>query len=436
MEARALLGISLTLPEWLHADWMKLLIVLFLSFLIGLQREEHKAAEGHYAFGGVRTFPLIGFIGYMMAYLAGRELLPVALGFISVAGLLMLSYWHKLTTSSAAGATSSAAGVTTEMTGLATYLVGVLVYRDEFWIATAISVASLLLLEFKIALEDVAKRIGSDDILTFAKFLLLTAVILPLLPDKTFTQYSINPFRAWLIVVAVSAVSYSSYVLQRLTKGGGGLILAAILGGMYSSTVTTVALARRSLRVEDPYLFSGGIVIASGVMYLRLIVLLGIFNLGLMLALAPAFSALAAVAIAMGWYWSRRSSGHAGEPQQHREPKNPLELGTAFLFALVFIAMLIGTHISLSYLGRDGLYLFAGVMGLTDVDPFVMSITQAVPNATPLAPGAAAILIAAASNNLIKGIYAFILAPRATGTASLGFLVVLAVLGLVPLLWQ
>lgn len=177
----------MTLPEWLHADWMKLLLVLFLSFLIGLQREEHKATEGYYAFGGVRTFPLIGLIGYLMALLSNGNPLPAALGFVAVAGFFMLSYWHKL-------AASELAGITTEMTGLATYLVGVLVYRDQFWIATAISVISLLLLELKAALEGIAKRIGSDDLLTFAKFLLLTVVILPLLPNTSFTQYQINPF--------------------------------------------------------------------------------------------------------------------------------------------------------------------------------------------------------------------------------------------------
>lgn len=419
----------MTFPHWLHGEWTKLLLVLFLSFLIGLQREEHKAAEGRYAFGGVRTFPLIGLIGYLMAFVSDGELLPVALGLIAVSGFLMLSYWHKLKT-------AEPAGVTTEMTGLATYLVGVMVYNEHFWIATAVSVASLLLLELKVALEGLARRIGSDNLLTFAKFLLLTAVILPLLPDKTFTQFQINPFKTWLVVVAVSAVSYGSYVLQRATRGRGGLILAALLGGAYSSTVTTVALARRSLQEENARLFSGSILIASGVMYLRLIVLLGIFNRPLMVTLAPAFAALAVVAIGIGWYWSRRSDGAAGEIVHRHEPKNPLELGTALLFALVFLAMLVGTHLALTYFGQRGLYVFAGLMGVTDVDPFVMGITQAVPTVTPIGPGAAAVLIAAASNNLIKGVYAYVLAPRETGKASLAFLFGLAVLGVVPLFWR
>lgn len=419
----------MTFPESLHAEWVKLLIVLFLSFLIGLQREEHKVAEGRYAFGGVRTFPLIGIVGYLMAFISDGDLLPVALGMVAVSGFLMLSYWHKLKA-------PDAAGITTEMSGLATYLVGVMVYNEHFWIATAVSVASLLLLEFKVALKGIAKRIGSDDLLTFAKFLFLTAVILPVLPDKAFTQFHINPFKTWLVVVAVSAVSYGSYVLQRVTRKHGGLILAAILGGMYSSTVTTVALARRSLHSENARLFSGSILIASGVMYLRLIVLLGVFNRALMISLALPFAALSAIAISIGWYWSRRSSKIAGEAEHRQEPKNPLELGTALLFASVFVAMLVGTHLALSYLGEGGLYLFAGVMGITDVDPFVMGITQAVPTATPLGSGAAAVLIATASNNLIKGVYAYILAPRETGTASLVFLLGLAALGLVPLVWE
>jgi uncharacterized membrane protein (DUF4010 family) len=419
------------LPQWLQPEWVKLLLVLFLSFLIGLQREERKATEeGHYAFGGVRTFPLIGFIGYLIAFLSGEDLLPLALGFATVGGFLMLSYWHKLTT-------SAHAGITSEMTGLATYLVGALVYHDQFWIATAVSVASLLLVELKAGLEGLAKRIASDDILTFAKFLLVTAVILPVLPDADFTRFDVNPYRTWLVVAAVSAVSYGSYVLQRLVKGRGGLVLVAALGGMYSSTATTVALARRSAREtgQDAHLFAGGIVIASGVMYLRLIVLLGIFNRALMSALAPSFAALAALAIVAGWLWCGRGGDPTAEIERRREPKNPLELGTAFLFALLFVAMLVATRLALENFGRGGVYLLAAAMGVTDVDPFVMGMTQAAPAATPLALAAASIVIAAAANNAVKGVYAYALATRRAGTASLVMLAALAALGLAPLAW-
>ncbi|PYU98746.1 MAG: MgtC/SapB transporter, partial [Acidobacteria bacterium] len=115
-----------------------------------------------------------------------------------------------------------------------------------------------------------------------------------------------NPFKTWLVVVAVSTISYGSYVLQRLTKKSGGIILAAILGGAYSSTVATVVLARRASQQNRPHLFSGGMLMASGMMYLRLAALLGLFNRSLMVTLAPAFLLLAGLASGVGWLWSRR----------------------------------------------------------------------------------------------------------------------------------
>lgn len=300
--------------QWLPPEAVKILLVLFLSFLIGLEREEHKAAAGYYGFGGVRTFPLIGLIGYSVALLSGPQLIPLILGFLVVGSFLLLSYWHKLST-------SQAAGVTTEMSGLATFLVGALIYYGHFWIATTLSVASLLLLELKSALEKLATRIPSDEIFTFAKFLLLTIVILPILPNQEFGRFHINPFKTWLVVAAVSTISYGSYVLQKLTRERGGVVLAALLGGAYSSTVTTVVISRRAAREEHPHLFAGGILMASGVMYLRLMALVALFNHRLVATLAPAFLVLAGAAIGVGWYWSRRPDPSMAAVKREFEPK-------------------------------------------------------------------------------------------------------------------
>jgi uncharacterized membrane protein (DUF4010 family) len=416
------------LYRWLPPDAVKIVLVLFLSFLIGLEREEHKTAAGSYSFGGVRTFPLIGFIGYSIALLSGAQLLPVTLGFLVIGGFLLLSYWHKLSR-------AEAAGVTSEMSGLTTYLVGALVYYDHFWIATALSVASLLLLELKAALEALANRTAPQEILTFAKFLLLTAVILPALPQQEFSRFHINPFKTWLVVVAVSTISYGSYVLQKVTKERGGVVLTAFLGGAYSSTVTTVAMSRRAAREQHPHLFAGGILIASGVMYLRLVVLLILFNRQLGAMLAPAFLTLAVLAIAAGWFWSRRTDEDASEIKREFEPGNPLELLAAFFFALFFLGMLVATQLAVTYLGRAGVNILAAIMGVTDVDPFIMGMTQAAGKLTPLPVAATAVLIAAASNNLIKGLYSYSLADRKTGRQSLSLLLALATAGLIPLLW-
>jgi uncharacterized membrane protein (DUF4010 family) len=416
------------LYQRLPPEALKIVLVLFLSFLIGLEREEHKAAGGSYSFGGVRTVPLIGLIGYSMALISGAQLLPLTIGFVVIAGFLLLSYWHKLSS-------PEAAGVTSEMSGLTTFLVGALVCYGHFWIATTLSVASLLLLDLKAALEKLAVRVAPQEILTFAKFLLLTGVILPVLPNQEFSRFHINPFKTWLVVVAVSTISYGSYVLQKLTKEHGGVVLAALLGGAYSSTVTTVVMARRAAREPHPHLFAGGILIASGVMYLRLVALLALFNRQLMSLLAIPFLVLAGLAAGIGWLWARWADPSAQAVQREFEPNNPLELLAAFLFAGLFLAMLVATQLAVTYLGRTGVNTLAAIMGVTDVDPFIMGMTQAAGALTPLKVAAAAVLIAAASNNLVKGIYAYSLADRKTGVQSLALLVALAALGLVPLLW-
>jgi uncharacterized membrane protein (DUF4010 family) len=415
------------LYKLLPPEGVKILLVLFLAFLTGLEREERRVGTGQYSFGGVRTYPLIGLIAYGISFLAGGEILPVTLGFAVVAGFLMLSYRNKLQ--------SGTAGVTSEMSALTTYVAAALVYREQFWIATTLTVASMLLLELKSALEGLTQRIAPEEILTFTKFLLLTAVILPVLPNREFGPFAINPAKAWLVVVAVSTVSYGSYVIQKVTKGQGGVMLAALLGGAYSSTVTTVVMAKRAKRENRPHLFSGATLVASGMMYLRLAGLVTIFNRNLITLLGVPFLVLAGASIACGWLWSRIPDATAGDVKREFEPKNPLELRAALGFAVLFVTMLVATHLVVTYLGKAGVYSLAALMGVTDVDPFIMGMTQDAGRNAPLGVAAAAILIAASSNNLVKGIYAFSLSDRKTGVLSLSLLAALAVAGLTPLLW-
>lgn len=416
------------LYQQLPPEAVKIFLVLFLSFLIGLEREEHKVTIGSYSFGGVRTFPLIGLIGYSLALVSGNQLLPLTLGFVAIAAFLLLSYWHKLSA-------TQAAGITTEMSGLTTFLVGALIHYEHFWVATALAVASLLLLDLKTVLEKLAARIAPQEILTFAKFLFLTGVILPALPNQGFTRFHINPFKTWLVVLAVSAISYGSYIVQKLTKGQGGLVLAALLGGAYSSTATTVVMSRRAAHEDRPHLFAGSILIASGVMYLRLAALLALFNRGLMSLLSVPFIVLSVVAVGVGWIWTRRPDPSDQSITPEHESRNPLELLAALLFAALFVAMLVVTQLAATYLGRAGINTVAAIMGVADVDPFIMGMTQSAGALTSFKVAAAAVVIAAASNNVVKGIYTYSLAGRKTGVPGLVLLTALAIAGLVPLIW-
>lgn len=412
----------------LPPEGIRIVLTLFLSFLIGLEREEQKAIKGYLSFGGVRTFPLIGLMGYALAMISGDSRVPVTAGFVVVAAFLLLSYQHKLEK-------LDAAGVTTEMSGLTTYVIGALVARNEFWIATTLAVASLLLLELKGGLESLSKRLPAEEIFTFTKFLLLTAVILPVVPNRDFGPFQFNPFKAWLVVAAVSAVSYASYLLQIRTQGQSGILLIAILGGIYSSTVATVVLAKRARTQCQPHLFSGGIVISSSVMYVRILVLVGIFNVTLMKLLAPSFLAIAVIGTLGGWWWSRRTFSSQEPPKNEVLAANPLELSSALLFGGLFVVMLALTHYAVTYLGRGGVYALAGLTGFTDVAPFIMGITQTAGQSTPLMLAAGGIIVAAASNNIVKGGYAVGFADQQTGRESLLGLALLAAAGCIPLLW-
>jgi uncharacterized membrane protein (DUF4010 family) len=413
----------------LPPDAVKLALALLLSLLVGLQREEQKLDGGHYRFGGVRTFPLIGLLGYALALVGGDNMVLVAAGLIVVGGLMLLSYRYKLSTD------GSDAGITTEVSALGTYVVGALVAHDYIWVSCSLVVFSLLLLDLKSALEGLARKIAPDEVATLAKFLLLTVVLVPIVPDQDFTRFHLNPFRTWLAVVAVSGVSYGSYVLERVTRGRGGTLVSALLGGAYSSTVTTVVLARRAAAEERPRLFSGSIVAASGVMYARLIVLLALFSVPLASRLGASFAGLALAGTVGGAWWSRRPDAPGPAHVLPPSGRNPLQLRTALLFGGLFVALMVVTQLVLLHLGRGGAFALAAVMGVTDVDPFVLGLAQTAGGATPLDVAAMSVVIAAASNNVLKGIYAWSFARRKTGVYSLTGLVLLAAAGLLPLLW-
>jgi uncharacterized membrane protein (DUF4010 family) len=416
------------LLQLLPPEGVKILLTLFLCFLIGLEREEHRASGKRYSFGGVRTFPLIGLIGYAVALLSGGQPVPLVLGFAVIGAFLWLSYRHKLEA-------YDEAGVTTEISGLVTYVVGALASRDQLWIATTLAVLSILLLELKVFLESLSTKIPATEILTFTKFLLLTFVILPVVPDKDYGRFAVNPFKAWLIVVAISGVSYGSYLLEKASKGRGGVKLAALLGGAYSSTFTTFAMAKNAREAKAPHLYSGAILLASGVMYFRFLALIAFFNTELMRRLLVPFLGLGAIGLAGGWAWSNLPDGSEKGTDAKYQTKNPLELASAFSLAIVFVAMLAATNFALVHLGQGGIYGLAVLSGLAPVDPFIMGLTQTAGKLTSLGLAAAGVVVAAASNNFAKALIAVVLADSKTGRQSLALLLGLTALGLLPLLW-
>jgi uncharacterized membrane protein (DUF4010 family) len=383
------------------AGLVPIFITLALSFLIGLEREE-RSENRYYNFGGIRTFPIIGLCGYLLARLTVGQ--PIALGFgvLVLGALLWLSYRKKLEL-------SSSAGMTSEVSGLFTFLMGALIFQGALWEATTLAVAVLILLELKTGLESLARKIPSDEIFTFTRFLVIAAVILPIVPNSEFTALHFNPFHTWLIVVAICGLSYAAYVVERLFGSRRSILLAAVLGGLYSSTQTTVVLAKRSRDEKPTHLFAGAIIIASGFMYFRLVALLSIFNWDLGQRLLLPFLGLGVLFSVVGGSWMAygKQSGDVQPPVQLAR-RNPLELQSAFIFAVLFSVMGILTVWTLQKFGSGGIFGLSFLSGLTDVDPFVMSLTQSSGSVLVQQTAVKGIIIATASNNLMKGIYAAI----------------------------
>jgi uncharacterized membrane protein (DUF4010 family) len=414
------------MSEWIQyfpSETAKISLTFLLSFLVGLEREEHKHdGPGTYVFGGVRAYPLIGLLGYALAKIPGDSQIFLAAGFIVLGGFLGLSYWKKLRS-------GTDAGLTSELSGLYTFAVGVLVYKEDYWVATTLVVMAVFLLELKKGLEGVATKIPAEEVYTFTKFLLMTAVILPVVPNHDFTPYLLNPFKICLVVVVISGISYVAYVLDKWVGERGGVLVSAFLGGTYSSTITTLVLSRRTRNENRPRLFSGSILIASGMMYFRLITLLGLLSPAVAVLLAPVFLILGALAVIVGFFWAKSEKGESVQKPETTK-RNPLEIRSAIIFGLLFLVMAVLIKVAEEHLGSSGVYGLAFLSGLADVDPFIMSISQSGSQTTTLLSVATAILIATCSNNLLKAVYSFWTARGPARLQSVLFLAGLAILGL------
>jgi len=207
----------------------------------------------------------------------------------------------------------------------------------------------------------------------------------------------ITPHQVWLGVVAVCTVSYVSYLLQRFIAPAGAALWVALLGGLYSSTATTVVLARRA-RAQPATLAAAqtGIILATAVMYLRLLAVILVFSRPLAAGLAPGLLGLSVLGFVLAglWHWKSRTTPRP--PSDAIEPGNPLELGAAAVFAIAFVLVSLATAWAQANFGVSGLYVLAGVVGVSDIDPFVLSLAEHGTGQVPLASEVVAILIGSA----------------------------------------
>jgi uncharacterized membrane protein (DUF4010 family) len=407
----------------------RLVLLLALAFFLGLAFEEVYKRDEPEVPGGVRTFPLVALAGALLYLVEPHHALAFCVGLLALAGWLFTFLRIELP-QPGTGRT-----LVIPATNLLVYAFGPIALTQPPWVTIGATVAAVLLIGWREQMHGFVRLVPRDEILTAGKFLILAGIILPLLPDnRLIAAAPLTPYRVWLAVVAISGLSYLTYLVQRYlpAKGGtakGGALFPALLGGAYSSTATTVVLAKRQGEAAAPRAeLSAGIVAATTVMYLRLAIVMALFSLPLAATLAPALAFLFVAAGLLAWREWRRAERDTA-PDLTIPAANPLQLTTALVFAGLFVAISLATVWVEKLFGQAGIFALAAIVGASDIDPFVLNLAQGGAPGMGLSAIAAAILIAASANNLAKSAYAISFGGLTHTLRPALLLVVLAVLG-------
>ena len=405
--------------------WWRFAAALLIGALIGLEREFVQQRSGEQEFGGIRTFALISLLGAVAAFLTDQY---GPLIFLAVYLGLILLLWASLLASSMRGVEE---GITTEVTALLVPLFGAMMIWNQPAVAAALGVITALILALKPRLHGAARRMSAEDLRATLEFSIITAVVLPLLPNEGFGPFGVlNPFQIWLLVVFISGIGFLGYVLMKYLGPERGIGITGLLGGLVSSTATTLSFAGRSkTNAGLSTVLAQGILLASCVMFPRVLIEVAVVNPALVRqVVVPLATMLIAGVIAV---YILRRRGRAEEKADHGgvELSNPLRLKTAITFGLVFAVVLVAVEAANEYFGSAGVYIASILAGITDVDSITLSVSNlSLKGLLDPRVAAIAIILATIMNTIAKAVMAMVLGtPRLRRLVSRAFgLVVLA----------
>jgi uncharacterized membrane protein (DUF4010 family) len=403
---------------------LRLGIALGLGLIVGLQRERSGSP-----LGGFRTFPLATTFGALCGLLSvGLGGWPVAAGLVVIGGLLVMTNL---------GQGERDAGLTTEIAMLVMFAIGAFVMVGPISIAVITGGTVAVLLHLKPEMHAVARRLEDPDFRAIMQFVLITLVILPILPNRAFGPYEVlNPHKIWLMVVLIVGISLGAYIIYKFFGQKAGTLAGSVLGGLISSTATTVSYARRTAQKPEAARVAGLVImVASTIVFARVLILIGASApqfLGR--AAGPIGTVLGGLSLLCAVLWWLSTKEKASLPEQG----NPSELKAALIFAGLYAVVLLAVAWSKENFGTQGLYVVAFLSGLTDMDAITLSLSGMV-NRNELEPdtGWRLILVAAMSNLVFKGLTVAVLGSRALlARISVLFGIALALSLAVILFWR
>jgi len=393
------------LENYLPSGLINFVLVITFSLLIGLSQKKLNIDKGDTLFGSDRTFTLIGLLGYVLYLFSPKDFMLFAGGGLILGLLLGLNYYFKVQR-------LQHFGITSIITAFITYCTGPLVSLAPSWFYVSVIVVVLLLTEMKATFVEFAQKINNDEFVTLAKFLLISFIILPMLPDeRIFPEISLTPYRIWLATVIVSGISYISYLVKHYIFPKSGVVVSGLLGGLYSSTATITILAKRCKTANQEHIldYASAMFLAVGMMFLRLMIIIAIFNFQIFQMLVIPMTILMIVSCAVGFYIRIRNKAHIEVPYEGEKKVaeyNPLEFKVALIFAFLYVVFTLATYYAIEYLGTSGLTILSFLSGTGDITPFILNLTGGQFQHISLLLMTACCLQATVSNNIMKMIYA------------------------------
>lgn len=407
-------------------------VAILIGALAGIEREKRKELDQIRTIGGLRTFILLALVGAVAAWLSQAAGTPwIFVGaLIAVGATLVAGYALEVRNR------PDAIGITTQVAALAVFLLGGMTVVGHRELAIGLGIVTAAVLAYKQPLHGLVERIGWDDIFAGLRLLIATFIVLPLLPDRPVDPLgALNPYTLWLLVILISSLSLIGYVATRLMGDGRGLALTGLTGGLVSSTAVTLSFARRGRERKGAGtldLLACGLVIAWGVMFGRVVVEVLVVNPAMVERVLVPFAAMGAAAGALAWYFWRGNAPPRGSAEEV-PLKNPFSLSEAAKFALFFAVVLLAVKLVEGRFPNQGLYVVAGLAGLTDVDAITLSLAQYAGDGGNETIAVRAIFIASFSNTLVKCGMAAILGGKLLGRRMLVATAVVLAIGTVAM---
>lgn len=380
--------------DFLPPIFQGLLVSTGIGLIIGLEREHQQQVETRH-FAGLRTFPLITILGFTAGFISDQYL-PWFLPAIAL-GLLAL-----ITTAYFVQAQQGDSGLTTEVALALAFSLGVMVALGHPAEALAVAVVATVLLSLKEEFQRFVKQITEQELAAFIKFFVLALLLLLLLPDQHFGPENILHYRelGWIIIL-VSSISFLGYLLLKFSGSQRSILVTALLGGLFSSTMISWVFAARSRQAPGlSRTLGAGILLSSSIMYIRVLLLTAVFNTGVTWQLLLPCLLMLALSLLVVWYLTRDRKENI-EPAQF-PLGNPLDIKNALFFGALYIAVSLFMYYSREWFGESGSYWSGAISGVADMDAITISTAKWSKQSEALAYGANLVIVATLSNTIFK----------------------------------